>query len=182
MRRYFPGLAIAVGEWEAPEAASLPPLPPLPRICVAGNLTRAKGFDVLLGCARDAAERRLPMDFVLLGRSLDNGALEETGRCALSALIRGGRAGLGAGAARRDRLPALLVSGAVVLRAGGAAAAGLPLAAFDLGAQSMRVRMAGGNVLPLGLEPGRINDVFLCMLRSVGLPAAPASAGVMAAE
>jgi hypothetical protein len=49
--------------------------------------------------------------------------------------------------------------------------AGLPLAAFDLGAQSMRVRKAEGTLLPLGMTSGQINDVFLGVLRSVGFSA-----------
>ena len=40
--------------------------------------------------------------------------------------------------------------------------AGLPAVVFDLGAQADRVRATGrGTVLPLGLEPARVNDALL---------------------
>ena len=50
------------------------------RICVIGAIGVAKGYDVLLACARDAARRDLPLEFVVVGHSIDDHRLIETGR------------------------------------------------------------------------------------------------------
>lgn len=175
--RHFPELEIRLGAWEGDLAPLAPAESPLPRICVAGNLSRAKGFDVLRDCARDAAERRLPLDFVVVGRSEDDAALRATGRCAVVGPYpeAEGPAWLAAQRGAIGFLPSVYPEtwcyALGVLRR-----AGLPLAAFDLGAQSARVREAGGTVLPLGLPPGRINDVFLRMMHRTALPATGAAA------
>ena len=42
------------------------------RVCVIGAIGIHKGYQVLLDCARDAAERRLPLEFVVVGHTIDD--------------------------------------------------------------------------------------------------------------
>ncbi len=174
LRRHLLGVAPTVAAWatlDVPAAPAPAPMPPWPRICVAGRLTVHKGFQVLLDCARDAASRNLPLDFVLAGRSLDDDALRATGRCAVTgeyaeghgaALLRAQRGALGF---LPSIWPETWCYALSVLHE-----AGLPLVAFDLGAQAERLRALGGTLLPPGLPPPRINDFF--MSRMTALPAA----------
>ena len=65
--------------------AALPPLPPTPPPPRAGSAWSArsasrKGYEVLLDCARDAADARLPLEFVVVGHTLDDARLLATGR------------------------------------------------------------------------------------------------------
>ena len=170
--RHFPEIAVRLGEWEGP-VVPLPARPEaLPRVCVAGNLTRAKGFDVLRACAQDAAERSLGLDFVVVGRSQDDTALRETGRCEVIGPYpeAEGPAWLAAQRGAIGFLPSVYPE-TWCYALGVMQRAGLPLATFDLGAQAARVRESGGVVLPLGLPPARINDVFLRMMQRDPQPA-----------
>jgi GT2 family glycosyltransferase/glycosyltransferase involved in cell wall biosynthesis len=49
------------------------------RIVVIGALSRIKGYDVLLACAKDAKRRNLPLEFILMGYSLSDTALIKAG-------------------------------------------------------------------------------------------------------
>ena len=40
------------------------------RVCVIGAIGIHKGYQVVLDCARDAAERRLPLEIVVVGNTL----------------------------------------------------------------------------------------------------------------
>ena len=50
------------------------------RVCVAGGIGVEKGYEVLLACARDAASRGLPLEFVVVGSTTDDARLLSTGR------------------------------------------------------------------------------------------------------
>lgn len=178
MLRHFPELEIGLGAWEGEAEPLTPTQSPLSRICVAGNLSQAKGFDILRDCAADAAERRLPLDFVVVGRSADDAALRATGRCEVIGPYpeAEGPAWLAAQRGAVGFLPSVYPE-TWCYALGVLQRAGLPLAAFDLGAQAARVRATGGTLLPLGLPPGRINDVFLRMMR----PPVLSATGVAAA-
>jgi glycosyltransferase involved in cell wall biosynthesis len=83
--RHFPEAHLKVRSWE--EAGELPPANPQPqgpdgmrRICVIGAIGIEKGYEVLLACARDAANRRLNLRFMLVGYSCDDARLTATGR------------------------------------------------------------------------------------------------------
>jgi GT2 family glycosyltransferase/glycosyltransferase involved in cell wall biosynthesis len=68
VRRYFPGLDIAV--WPHPETESAP-APRVARVVVLGNLSPAKGLGVVAACADDAKSRGLPLTFRVLGSTTE---------------------------------------------------------------------------------------------------------------
>jgi glycosyltransferase involved in cell wall biosynthesis len=133
------------------------------RVCVIGAIGIDKGFDVLLACARDAALRDLALEFVLVGRSIDDNRLLDTGRVFVT------------GSYREEDALALIVAQSAQLAflpsiwpetwgftLGLAWQAGLSAVVFDIGAMAARVRQAGaGQVLPLGLPAGAINAALM---------------------
>jgi glycosyltransferase involved in cell wall biosynthesis len=166
LRRHFPGLAPRIAPHE--DDSSLPPPAPLRagpprRVAVVGAIGPEKGYDVLLACARDAAARALPLDFVIVGHSADDPRLLATGRIFVTgryaeaeaeALLRAQRADL---AFIPSIWPETWCFALTV-----AWRAGLHAAVFDLGAQAERVRATDrGWVLPLGLPAPSINNALL---------------------
>ncbi|HTU56075.1 MAG TPA: glycosyltransferase [Acetobacteraceae bacterium] len=169
-RRHFPGVAIGVAPWE--DDAALPAPRPRQRfgakltVAVIGAISIAKGYEVLLAAARDAAWRDLPLSFVLVGYSPDDKRLIETGRV------------FPTGEYRPEELPGLIAAQQAdfaflpsvwpetwCFALSEAWRAGLDVAAFDLGAQAERIRATGrGWLLPLGLTPAALNNA-LCKLR-----------------
>lgn len=135
------------------------------RVLVPGAIGPPKGFSLLLACARDAAARDLPLRFVVMGYTLDDAALFETGRVQITGLYE------------EPEAPALLAG--LQPHVGFLPstwpetwcyalthlfAAGLPVAAFDLGAQGERVRKHGkGILLPLTMTPSAINDQLITL-------------------
>jgi GT2 family glycosyltransferase/glycosyltransferase involved in cell wall biosynthesis len=169
MRRHFPAIRPHVEPHENDSAtlgahppASSPPAPC--RVVTVGAIGVEKGFEVLLDCARDAADRRLPLEFVVVGHTIDDARLIDTGRVfvtgefgahEVAALIRAQRPSLGL-------LPSVwpetwCYALSELWRAG------LHVAAFDLGAQAERIRGSGGRglLLPLGLAAPAINNALL---------------------
>ena len=67
-------------------ALSIPVLPAnanrrgRPGVCVVGAIGVHKGYDVLLACARDAVHRDLDLEFIVVGHTIDDARLMETGR------------------------------------------------------------------------------------------------------
>jgi glycosyltransferase involved in cell wall biosynthesis len=167
MARHFPGLSPTVVPHENDGEIDEPP--PIPivtgpvRICVAGAIGLHKGFHVVLACARDARERGLDLSFVVAGTTIDDQRLIDTGRVFVTgpyqpheavALIRAQNAAM---ALLPSIWPETWCLGLTELWR-----AGLRVAAFDLGAPAERIRACGrGFLLPLGLEPSKINDVLL---------------------
>src|SRR6185312_14461636 len=141
--------------------------PPPPRarsgrclVCVLGAIGVHKGYDILLACARDAAERRLRLQFVVVGHTIDDTRLLATERVFITGrfapeeavpLVRQQDASLGL-------LPSVWPetwSFALTEMWRG----GLTVAAFDFGAPAERIRRTGrGFLLPVGLSPGGINN------------------------
>lgn len=172
LRRHFPAVRPVVEPHE--DDADLPPLRPPPppprRIGVLGAIGVPKGFEVLLGCARDAAQRDLPLTFTVIGHTHDDARALATGRIFVT------------GPYRPADLPALLRTAQVdfvflpsiwpetwCYALGEAFRAGLAVAAFDIGAQAERIRATGrGWLLPLGLPPGAINNALLAMRLATG--------------
>jgi GT2 family glycosyltransferase/glycosyltransferase involved in cell wall biosynthesis len=133
------------------------------RVAVIGAIWPHKGYEVLRACAKDAAVRRLPIAFRLVGYSCDDEALKKWGN--VSVLGRYDDA----------ELPRLLADQrchcaffpsvwpetySYTLSA--AIAAGLHPISFDLGVPSERIRKLGwGTVIPLSGDPSAVNDALL---------------------
>lgn len=138
------------------------------RVCVIGAIGPEKGYDLLLACARDAAMRKLALEFSVVGFTVDDQRLIDTGHAFVTGHYEeaDGEALVRAQAAQMAWLPAIWPetwSFALSL----AWQAGLPVVAFDIGAPAERIRSHGqGWVLPLGLAPGVINTTLLGLERS----------------
>jgi glycosyltransferase involved in cell wall biosynthesis len=164
MRRYFPNLPVTVvPHGDDAHVVTTQPSRATGRICVLGGIGPHKGFDVLLACARDAAARGLALEFVVVGDTVNDRELLDTGHAMITGtyapaeavdLVRAQNATLGF-------LPSVWPE-TWSLTLTELWQAGLPVAAFDLGAPADRIRATGrGFLLPLGLPPASINDTLL---------------------
>jgi glycosyltransferase involved in cell wall biosynthesis len=177
VRRYFPAIRPTVQPHEGDR--DLPPQTPLPpgprRVGVIGAIGAAKGYDVLLACARDAAARDLTLSFTVIGHTEDDERLLDTGHVFITgpykepdavALIR--RQGV-----HLAWLPSVWPE-TWCYAIGRAFLAALPVVAFDLGAQAERLRDTGrGWLLPLGLPAPAINNALLALRTVAGDECAP---------
>ncbi|MGI4942446.1 MAG: glycosyltransferase [Janthinobacterium lividum] len=170
--RHFPGIQPIVEPWE--DDGALPPLDPAPpgpvrRVCVIGAVGLEKGYEVLLGCVRDARRRGLPLHFTVVGYTTDDQRLLDAGPVFITGEYRDA-----------DAVPLIRAQGAHLsflpsvwpetwcFALSRAWQAGLAVVAFDLGAPTERIRATGrGWLLPLGWQSGTVNDALL----QVRLPA-----------
>jgi GT2 family glycosyltransferase/glycosyltransferase involved in cell wall biosynthesis len=164
LTRHFPKIRPAVTPWEddSPDLPLTPPAGAPRRIVIIGGIGPAKGYDILLECARDAANRRLNLEFFVAGTSADDGPLLETGRIFITGPYREGEATALIRSLRPDLafLPSIWPE-TWCFALSEAWRAGLHTIAFDLGAQGARIAATGrGAVLPLGLPHARINDIL----------------------
>ncbi len=169
-RRHFPRLTPKITRWDDIRPPALPILPPATRarprrVVILGAIGTEKGYDTLLACARDAARRGLPLHFTLVGHSIDDARLLETGTIFVT------------GEYKKPELPALLAAHAPQLGFLPATwpetwsftlselwAAGLAACVFDLGAPAERIRAEGGGaVLPLAASPPQVNQALLTL-------------------
>jgi GT2 family glycosyltransferase len=133
------------------------------RVCVVGAIGVEKGYEILLASARDAAERGLPLEFVVVGHTIDDARLLDTGRVFVTGEFQPAEA-----------VPMIRAQDAAIawlpsvcpetwsFTLSEAWRAGLRVVAFDLGAQAERIRRTGrGVLLPLGLPPAAINSALL---------------------
>jgi GT2 family glycosyltransferase len=174
MRAHFAGQQVDVAP-QGDDAAIADPPPPRAhsgrcRVCLLGAIGLHKGYDILLSCARDAAERQLPLDFVVVGHTIDDARLLATGRVFITGryepdeavpLVRAQQASL---ALLPSIWPETWSLGLTELWR-----AGLQVAAFDIGAPAERIRHTGrGFVLPLGLPPRGINNAVVAAVGLTG--------------
>ncbi|HEY1858458.1 glycosyltransferase [Acidocella sp.] len=160
--RHFPDARIRITPWEN---FSLPtprkPARGFRRVAVIGGIGPAKDLHVLLDCARDAAARRLGLEFIVIGSSADDAALLEAGVFVTGPYEQGEVLSLIA-----QHRPDLAFLPSIwpetwCFALSEAWQAGLYAVVFDLGAQAERMRATGrGLCLPLGLPAPRINDVL----------------------
>ena len=132
-------------------------------MCVVGAISIEKGYELLLACARDAANRKLKLEFCLVGYSCDDERLIATGHVKMTgpyeehvavALIR-------AQQAQPAWLPSLWPE-TWCYTLTQAWQASLNVVAFDIGAQAERIRRTGrGWLMPLGIQPSALNDKLL---------------------
>lgn len=168
--RYYPELEYTVSPHDALDSVSVAIRQPeltdgeRLRIVVIGAIGRMKGYNVLLACARDAKKRRLPLDFILLGYSMDDSRLEQAGVTVTGRYLE---------QEALDKLHALTphlvwlpstwpetYSYTLSLAIKG----GYPVFAFDLGAVAHRLRghgMAAG-LMPISHadHPRQVNEFF----------------------
>jgi GT2 family glycosyltransferase len=172
-RRYIPGLRGAVRPWEDDQRHR--PVPARARtgatagrrrrIAIIGAIGTEKGYDVILDCARDAARRDLPLEFVIIGYTHDDVRLIETGRAQITYRFAPERAVAEITAQRADIafIPSIWPE-TWCFALSDAWAAGLKTAVFDIGAQAARVRATEqGWVLPLALPAGGINNTLIAL-------------------
>jgi GT2 family glycosyltransferase len=168
IKRHFPSVQPKVVGWE--DDSSLPAADPAPlhldgtrRVCVVGAIGIEKGYEILLGCARDAANRGLKLRFMLVGHSCDDerlmaaGNVHITGRYAEQdaiKLIRQQEAQLA-------WLPAIWPeTWSYTLTQ--AWQAGLNVLAFDIGTPAERIRQTErGWLCPLGISSRALNDMMV---------------------
>ncbi len=164
--RHVPGIIATAQPWETDPPYDPPGLAPGDgpmRVVVAGAIGLEKGYRMLLDCARDSAARALPLEFVVVGYTVDDAALMATDHVFVT------------GEFARDEAAALIAAQRAHLAflpsiwpetwcyaLSDVWAAGLSAAVFDIGTPSLRVREAGrGWVLPLGLPAPSVNNVLL---------------------
>ena len=185
MQRHFPQIHPEIVAWEddaelrSPEPSPVA-LDGIHRVCVVGGIGVEKGFDVLLACARDAAERKLKLEFCLVGHSLDDARLLATSQVHITgryeeheavSLIRAQRAQLAWLTSLWPETWCYTLTQAW--------RAGLNVAAFDIGAPAERIRHTGrGWLFPLGMPAPAINNRLLHLARTV----APAATRLLASR
>jgi GT2 family glycosyltransferase len=173
MRRHFPALATVtvpheddrvMGRRGAASAGSGA------LVCVVGAIGVHKGYEVLLACARDAARRALDLAFVVVGHTIDDHRMMQTGRVfvtgqfspdeAVALIVRQN--------ARIGFVPSVCPE-TWCLSLGHLWQSGLDAVAFDIGAPAERIRQTRrGFVLPLGIPANAINNRLVAAMRSAG--------------
>jgi GT2 family glycosyltransferase len=168
IRRHFPAIQPIVLPHEDDMAIASPPRSVAAssiqcRICIIGAIGIQKGYQVVLDCARDAAERRLPLEFVVVGHTIDDRRLLATGRVFVTGTFAPEEAVplIKAQQATMALLPSIWPETWCFTLAE-AWRAGLAVAAFDIGAPAERIRRTGrGFLLPLGLPAHAINNALV---------------------
>ena len=170
LARHTAPRAIDVHPWEdvTPPAVQRPQRPPGGRwrVCVIGAVGIQKGYGRLLACARDAAARDLPLEFVVVGFSEEDPPLFETGRAFVVGRFTEEEAVslVQAQKAHLAFLPSISPE-TWCYALSTAWRAGLEVVAFNLGALAERIRgYGGGHLLPPSLSPATINDALLGIL------------------
>ena len=133
------------------------------RVCVVGAISADKGYDVLLAAAADAAQRRLPLEFVVVGHTCDDERLLATGRAWVTGEFAAAEAEelIRAQAADLAWLPSIWPE-TWCYALSDAWQAGLNVVAFDVGAPAERIRTTGrGWLFPLGMPTAAFNDALL---------------------
>ncbi len=154
------------------------------RVCVAGAIGLEKGFEVLLDCARDAKARALALEFVVVGHTLDDARLLDTGRVFITGAYQEAEAVelVAAQAADIGFIPSVWPE-TWCYALSNLWAAGLPTAAFQIGAPAERIARDGrGTLLPLGLHAGAINNALLAYAAQVSNDPPRRRAGTMAEQ
>ena len=174
LKNYFPSLEIEVRPHAPPRTPPPQIAPPTGaktvRVGLIGAIGGHKGYQVLLACARDAAARRLPLEFVVIGYTENDKPLLKTGKV----FITGRYSETEVPHLLRRERPDMVFLPSVwpetwCYTLDYALATGLPVVSFDLGAIAERLRTAGlGILLPLDLNSRQINDRLLGRAADLG--------------
>ncbi len=168
IRRHFPETRPVAQAWEDDRLLpNVTPAPngPLRRVCIVGAIGVEKGYEILLACARDARARALPLEFVVVGFTIDDTRLMEAGPVFVTGEYADATAAelIQAQRAHLAFIPSVWPE-TWCFALSRAWQAGLAAAAFDLGAQAERIRATGrGWLLPLGLPARAVNDALLTL-------------------
>jgi glycosyltransferase involved in cell wall biosynthesis len=140
------------------------------RVCVVGGIGVHKGYDVVLACARDAERRDLDLEFVVVGNTTDDARMMATGRVFVTGRYSPDEAVDLIGRQHADLgFVASIWPETWCLTLGEIWRAGLPVAAFDIGAPAERIRHTGrGFLLPLGLSASAINNALVAAVHATG--------------
>jgi GT2 family glycosyltransferase len=176
VRRYFSGISVEVRphaapgsgtERHEPGAARYAAAPRGPRgilrVALIGAIGAHKGYRILLDCARDARNRRLPIEYVVIGFTENDAPLLATGKVFITGPYVDGEAPHLIARERPDMawLPSVWPE-TWCYTLDYALAARLPVAAFDLGAIAERLRGRERTLLlPLETKSRRINDALV---------------------
>lgn len=164
--RYFPQVSISVVPWEVqvePIRSAATPAGPSLRVAVIGAIGIQKGHQVVVDCARDAAKRRLHLEFVIFGYTLDDELLRSTGKAFVIGPYKDSEID---GLLEREQCGAALFPSlwpeTWCYALTHALRNGLPVVAFNCGAQSERLRgRADAELLPFSAAPQEINDSLI---------------------
>jgi hypothetical protein len=169
MQRYFSDLKVDVEPHAGLPAPIALPARASPkntlRIALIGAIGTHKGYQILLRCARDARARKLPLEFVVIGLTENDAPLLATGKVFVTGYYGEAEA---PHLLQRERpdiawLPSVSPE-TWCYTLDYALAAELPVVAFDVGAIAERLRaLSKGDLLPLDLEPSRINDRLIAL-------------------
>jgi GT2 family glycosyltransferase len=181
VRRYFPGLEILVRPHTPHSGSRYLTVAPASdvqpsatgsrrlRVALIGAIGGHKGYRILLECGRDAAARRLPLEFVVIGYTENDRPLLRTGRVEVTGRYVDAEV---AHLLRRER-PDLLFLPSVwpetwCYALDHALGTSLPIVAFDIGATAERLRAVGEGegarphtLLGLDLGAREINERLL---------------------
>jgi len=167
LERYLPGLPVTIQPWqvvsgEQPkrEVRRAAPL----RVAIIGAIGERKGYGLVRDCARDALARDLPLEFTIIGYTMNDQPLMDAGKvfitgeydeAEIDALIR-----------REDPDLAFLpyiTPETWCYTLTHALRAGLPVVAFDIGAVAERLRGSPAmyRLLPLGTDAAALNDQLI---------------------
>jgi GT2 family glycosyltransferase len=178
LAHHFPAIETDVEPLEAPPprgvSLSADPAARRPgptRIALIGGIGVHKGYDRLLACAKDAARRQLPLEFVIVGHSEDDAGLMATGKVFVTGRYEERELD---GLLRREKPHAIWFASVVpetwCFALSYAIRSGLPIVAFDLGAIGERLKSAPyAKLLSPDLTPSALNRQFLRAMGGSGL-------------
>ncbi len=164
--RHAPGATLTLRAWESDPPFAAPQVSAgsgPAHVAIVGAIGLDKGYQVLLACARDAAERRLNLRFTVIGYTVDDDALMSAGNVFITGEFARAEARelIRAQEAHLALLPSVWPE-TWCYALSDIWSAGLSAVVFDIGTPAERVRASGrGWVLPLGLPASRVCDALL---------------------
>ena len=166
LARYFPERRVETTPWEsvsAPASHLHYTSVDRARVAIIGAIGAPKGYEVLLDCARDAAARDLDLEFTVIGYTLDDQLLLDTGRVFVTGPYQDEEVEM---LLARERCNVALLPSVTpetwCYSLTHSIGRGIPTVAFDLGAQAERLRgYTQSTLLPLSSSAREVNAALL---------------------
>ncbi|MGA2539707.1 MAG: glycosyltransferase, partial [Terracidiphilus sp.] len=163
--RYFPEREFETTPWELMPNLAFEPRPSSAyraRVAVIGGIGIPKGYKVLLDCARDAAARNLDLQFIVIGYTVDDQALLDTGRVFVTGPYRDEEVGM---LLDRERCNVAFIPSISpetwCYSLTHAITRNLPIIAFNLGAQAERLgSYSSAELLSLSCSAQQVNSAL----------------------